>query len=260
MLMISNVLDPSLYEPVRLPLAPAEPLPPWCYTSDQFYRAEVERIFLKTWNFIGRVEMVPTPGSYYALNFVGVPLLVVRAKDNSVKAFLNSCRHRGTPLVKGCGTTKMLTCPYHSWTYATDGRLVSAPGHARCAGFSLAGLWPQAGARSRPGADFIFVTFDDDAPPLSAHLGNIADHLGSYRSRTWSSPAARNTTSSAIGRPTSRMRWRPTIRRRCTRRASACRCATWSNSTGEWVGLHEEHEGTEAILEGTIRRFRSFRG
>ena len=77
MLMISNFLDPSLYEPVRLPLASAEPLPPWCYTSDQFYRAEVERIFLKTWNFMGRVEMVPTPGSYYALNFVGIPLLIV---------------------------------------------------------------------------------------------------------------------------------------------------------------------------------------
>lgn len=249
MLMIPNVFDPSLYEPVRLPLATAEPLPPWCYTTDQFYRAEVERIFLKTWNFIGRLEMVPTPGSYYALNFVGVPLLIVRDKDETVRAFLNSCRHRGTPLVKGCGTTRMLTCPYHSWTFATDGRLVSAPGMRDAPGFSLEdyGLKP---VRLETWAGFIFVNFDDEAPPLSAHLGNVADHLGSYRFEdiivTRRKEYDLKCNWKAYVENAMEAYHTPTVHKA----SIGLQVCNVVDSAGEWVGLHEEHEGTEAILEG----------
>jgi len=248
MLTISNVLDPSLYAGARLPLLEAEPLPPWCYTSDEFYKAEVENIFLQTWNFGGRVEMLPEPGNYLTFTFVGVPLLFVRDKDKKIKGFLNSCRHRGTPVAAGCGKTQMFSCPYHAWTFATDGRLVSAPGMQEVPNFKLRdySLRP---VRVDTWKGFFFFTFNEEAPPLSTHLGNIGEHLDSY--------AFDEMVMTRRVEYDLKCNWKayvenameayhtPTVHKD----SIGLQVCTVVNSTGEWLGLHEEHEGTEAVLD-----------
>ena len=72
---------------------------------------------------------VPEPGSYRSIDIAGVPVLTVRQTDGSVKAFINACRHRGALVVgEGCGQTRRFTCPYHAWSYDTEGTLVGISG------------------------------------------------------------------------------------------------------------------------------------
>src|SRR5687767_5564243 len=161
----SDLFDPRHYENVRRPLLEAETLPPWCYTSEAFYRREVDRLFMKVWNFLGRVEQVPNRGDYFTLDFAGVPLIVVRGDDDKVRAFANTCRHRGSQLLEGNGSCKAIVCPYHSWTYKLNGELAGAPEMEQTAGFRKEdhGL---VQLRLDTWAGFIFVNFDAHAAPL----------------------------------------------------------------------------------------------
>jgi phenylpropionate dioxygenase-like ring-hydroxylating dioxygenase large terminal subunit len=166
---------------VRKPLLQAETLPPWCYTSDKFYQREVERIWRKAWNFLGHVAQVSKPGDYLALEFAGVPLLIVRDKDDVVRAFANSCRHRGSALLdEGTGRCRSLICPYHSWTYNLDGTLAGAPEMQKTEDFdrSKNGLIP---IRLETWGGFMFVCFDETAAPLSTWLGGLPEKLACYR-------------------------------------------------------------------------------
>ena len=176
----ADLFDPRHYAAVRKPLLQAETLPPWCYTSTAFYQREVERIWRKAWNFLGHVEQVSKPGDYVALEFAGVPLIIVRGKDNVVRAFANSCRHRGSALLdEGTGNCKLMVCPYHSWSYALDGTLAGAPEMQKTEGFDPAknGLVP---LRLETWGGFLFVCFDVAAPPLATWLGGLPKKLECY--------------------------------------------------------------------------------
>jgi phenylpropionate dioxygenase-like ring-hydroxylating dioxygenase large terminal subunit len=96
-----SLFDPGAYVATRRPALEAETLPPAAYTSEEFYRREVDRIFLREWNFMGRSDLVPNAGDYFAVELVGVPIIVVRGADGQVRAFANHCRHRGSSLVLG---------------------------------------------------------------------------------------------------------------------------------------------------------------
>src|SRR4051794_34850613 len=98
-----DLFDPRTYDAARRPLLEAETLPPACYTSGEFFKREIETIFMREWNFIGRADAIPHAGDYYTVDFVGVPLLVMRGEDRQVRAFVNSCRHRGSKVVSGQG-------------------------------------------------------------------------------------------------------------------------------------------------------------
>ena len=177
---IANMFDPHRYDAVRRPLLEAETLPPDCYTSEAFYRREVETIFLKVWNFIGREDRIPNTGDYAAFEFVGVPVVVVRERDGKIRAFANSCRHRGAKVMQGDGNCTVMTCPYHSWTYALDGRLIGAMEMDETDGFDRKefGL---VELRLETWAGFLFLNFDHDAEPLAAWLGDLPEVLASYR-------------------------------------------------------------------------------
>ena len=176
----SIAVTPETYNNVRQPLAKAQTLPPWTYTSEEFYRIEIERIFRKVWNCIGRVERIPDPGSYFTLDLAGVPLIVARDNDNTVRAFANSCRHRGTMVASGEGHCRTFTCPYHSWTYDLQGRLISAPTEMdKTEDFRLDnhGLVP---IRLETWAGFIFITFNDSAESLDTYLGDLPNLVAPY--------------------------------------------------------------------------------
>jgi choline monooxygenase len=180
MIAETEMFDPRHYEAVRRPLLDAETMPTWCYTSPAFYRREVERIFHKVWNFLGAADRLAGPGDYFTLDFAGVPLIVLRDRDGELRAFANSCRHRGSMLLEGSGNCRVIVCPYHSWSYHLDGSLGGAPEMQQTHGFdpdrhSLVPL------RIDSWGGFLFVNFAADAPPLADYLGDLPEKVGPYR-------------------------------------------------------------------------------
>jgi phenylpropionate dioxygenase-like ring-hydroxylating dioxygenase large terminal subunit len=91
------------------------------------FELEKRKLFWERPQLIALTADLPNPGDYYATDIAGKPILIVRNKDGEAKAFLNACRHRGVKLAEGCGHGNGFTCPYHGWTYNTDGALISVP-------------------------------------------------------------------------------------------------------------------------------------
>ena len=97
------------------------------FVDKERFELEKEEFFRKRAQLIAYSADIPNPGDYYATNIAGKPILMTRGKDGKTHAFLNACRHRGVPLAEGCGHAAGFTCPYHGWTYALNGDLISVP-------------------------------------------------------------------------------------------------------------------------------------
>ena len=120
---------------------------------------------------------MPEAGSWKVWDRAGFPVLIVRGKDMKVRAFYNSCRHRGASLIRGAsGTTKVLDCKFHGWTYDLAGQLIFVPAEHEFPGLDKAanGLVP---LRCEMWGNLIFVNRDMDALPLMQHLGKAAEKL-----------------------------------------------------------------------------------
>jgi Rieske 2Fe-2S family protein len=108
---------------------PGYSLPRDFYSSELVYRAELERIWRHGWLFAGHTCEIPNPGDYFTLAVDADSLIVIRDDDGQIHALWNVCRHRGTQIcTESQGRAGRLVCPYHQWTYARDGALVSCRG------------------------------------------------------------------------------------------------------------------------------------
>ncbi len=97
------------------------------FVDQERFEVEKKKLFLERPQLIALSADLPEPGDYYATDIAGRPILIVRGKDGVARAFLNACRHRGVKLAEGCGHGAGFTCPYHGWTYNTEGALISVP-------------------------------------------------------------------------------------------------------------------------------------
>lgn len=181
-----DLLAPRHYAAVRRGGRLMRALPLWCYTSERFFAAEKERIFLRSWNLLERAEIVPEVGDFRAMTFLGVPLLVVRGKDMQVRVFANTCRHRGALVAEGSGNCKVFRCPYHFWTYGLDGRLIGAGGYNDPDGKPLIDAsnkeeFGLAEVESGTWGGFIFIRFKSGPESLEQHLGAFVETLASHR-------------------------------------------------------------------------------
>ncbi len=88
---------------------------------------EREKLFRTRPLFVTMSCRIPNPGDYVTDEIAGLPVLVVRGTDRRVRAFANICRHRGAPVITGCGHARSFSCPYHGWTYGLDGTLAGVP-------------------------------------------------------------------------------------------------------------------------------------
>jgi phenylpropionate dioxygenase-like ring-hydroxylating dioxygenase large terminal subunit len=143
------------------------------YTDPRVYEREVERIFNRTWLFAGHASEVREAGDYFTTTLVGQPLLIARGKDGNVRAFYNTCRHRGSKVVlETCGHAAAFRCPYHFWVYDLDGALIGVPGEESYDGSGFVKEEnPLAGVRCEEELGLLFVTFNRDAPSLREYLG-----------------------------------------------------------------------------------------
>ncbi len=176
----SDLFNPRHYAGVRRPLAEAETLPAWCYTEPAFLAREIERIFLGHWLFVARADEVAGPGDYLDIATPAGPVALVRGRDGTLRAFANTCRHRGARLLEGKGACRAIVCPYHAWTYDLEGHLVGAPGMAEVAGFDRArqALVP---VRVEQWQGFVFIALGDGVGPLADQLGDLPAKFGPYR-------------------------------------------------------------------------------
>jgi phenylpropionate dioxygenase-like ring-hydroxylating dioxygenase large terminal subunit len=150
---------------------------PWSWYSDPaVLRREHERIFLRSWQYVGHVGQAAEPGSYFTGSLGLAPVVVTRARDGELRAFLNVCRHRGFVVAEGAGRRETLQCRYHAWTYGLDGRLRAAPRSEREPEFDVEDL-SLAPLRLATWGPFVFVTADAGGPPLEDALGPVPAQL-----------------------------------------------------------------------------------
>jgi glycine betaine catabolism A len=141
-------------------------LPGRDYYAPELFEVERERIFLRHWFYLGRVDELAEPGDFRAVDVAGESIVVVVDKDGSLNAFYNVCRHRGSQLCDpGSGHMRgAIKCPYHAWTYSFDGRLIGTPlvAEDEIDRASL-GLWSLS---VDTWAGFLFVNFAEEPQPL----------------------------------------------------------------------------------------------
>src|SRR5262245_58977126 len=98
------------------------------FVNDEIYREELERVFTRAWLFIGHESQIPNPGDFFVSSMGEESVILCRDRAGKVHVFLNSCRHRGMKVCRyDDGNTAEFQCPYHGWSYATDGTLVGVP-------------------------------------------------------------------------------------------------------------------------------------
>ncbi|MBT3558106.1 MAG: aromatic ring-hydroxylating dioxygenase subunit alpha [Rhodospirillales bacterium] len=159
---------------VAAPIETSASLPPACYADADVAGLERDAVFRTSWVGIGRWDQWKNVGDYSALTIADIPVIVVRDKSQVLKAYSNSCRHRGSLMLEGSGNAQTISCPFHRWTYGLDGELRGAPDMPECATFNKCdhGL-VQFRAAERDG--FAFICFDDATPDLDEWLGDFSE-------------------------------------------------------------------------------------
>ena len=116
------------FEATRLKLLRSRHLPGLVYSSPAIYALEKERIFMRSWLSVGRVEQLANVGDFMTIKVMDEPLVIARHSADEIVCFVNMCLHRGVEVAVGRGNAKDFSCPYHAWLYDTAGKLIVAPG------------------------------------------------------------------------------------------------------------------------------------
>jgi choline monooxygenase len=147
---------------------------PW-YFDPQIADLELQSVFAKTWQVVGRVDQVKSNGGFFTADLAGDPLVVARGEDGQLRAFYNVCRHHAAAVVtEAQGSAKQFRCPYHGWTYGIDGALKGMVEFEGVCNFDRAknGLVP---VQVDTWENFVYVNLDDRAAPLRDFLGKIPE-------------------------------------------------------------------------------------
>ena len=156
-------------------------MPAWIYHDPRLEALEWERILRPSWQLVCHSSSIPHPGDFVTVDLGPDSVLVVRDRQGGVRAFHNVCRHRGARLQEGTGRCpRVITCPYHGWTYQLDGRLTGVPSRA-----TFDALEPQhlglATVRLESWLGFLFVCLAGSPPAPGQVLAPLADEFAPYR-------------------------------------------------------------------------------
>jgi phenylpropionate dioxygenase-like ring-hydroxylating dioxygenase large terminal subunit len=156
-------------------------LPGWLYFDPEFFEAEKKAFLRAAPQVVCHESEIAQPGDWRTLEFLGESVIVMRGDDGEVRAFSNVCRHRGSRLVDGTGgCAKVLTCPYHAWSYGRDGSLVGVPHRQEYPGLQTDqfALHPVALEKWR---GFLFVTLEAGAPSVAEMMAPYDSEVAPYR-------------------------------------------------------------------------------
>ncbi len=156
------------------------PVPAARYTDPGFARLEHDGLWMKNWLLAGHISDLPGPGSFFLFEQLNKSVIISRAKDGTIRAFHNACRHRGSALLlEHSGKAMRFVCPYHAWGYSLEGELKSVPDQHdfTCLDKAENGLLP---VRCEVELGMIFINFDDNAGPLADFLAPQAPQKVGY--------------------------------------------------------------------------------
>jgi len=154
------------------------------YYSREFAQREWDHLWTRIWHVAGRAADIPEPGDLLVHDFMKESVLCIRQDDGSVRAFYNSCRHRGMRMLRDSGSMDSISCPYHGWRYGKDGVLRHAqdghdfPQGDPCGRLSLREL------RCDQWGGFVWYTMDDDGPSLADYLDPMPELYRNYPMET----------------------------------------------------------------------------
>lgn len=160
------------------------------YISCELFELEQEHFFANTWNYVGHDSQIPNAGDYITVDIAGRPLIAVRHTDGSVKVLMNRCAHKGSRLVSmPCGNTgKFFRCPYHAWTFKTDGSLLAIPLKNGYEGTRLHECESAKGVAAlkhvRVYRGFIFARINDAGADFEAYFGESLGSIDNMADRS----------------------------------------------------------------------------
>src|SRR3954463_9256677 len=160
------------------------------YVDEEVFQLEMEHLFANTWVYVGHDSQVPNPGDYYGTTIGTQPILMVRHTDGTVKVLHNRCPHKGTRITtESCGNAgKFFRCPYHAWTYRTDGSLLAIPLKNGYEGTTLSecdsakGLVAVKNVRVYRG--FVFAKLNDAGPGFEEYFGDSLSSIDNMADRS----------------------------------------------------------------------------
>ncbi|HXS49542.1 MAG TPA: aromatic ring-hydroxylating dioxygenase subunit alpha [Sphingomicrobium sp.] len=156
-------------------------LPGWLYFDPEFFEAEKKAFLRAAPQVVCHESEINEPGEWRSLDYLGESVIVIRGDDGETRAFSNVCRHRGSRLVDGTGgCAKVLTCPYHAWSYGRDGQLVGVPHRHEYPDLQTEGL----GLHPVPLENwhgFLFVTLEPGAPSVTEMMAPYDAEVAPYR-------------------------------------------------------------------------------
>lgn len=158
--------------------AAAETLPARCYVDPAILAEERRQVFARSWQWVGSLDQLPVPGSRFAAEVAGEPLIVLRDEEG-LRALSAVCRHRAGRVGPADGRGQTLRCAYHGWTYGLDGALLGAPEFEGTKGFDRAACRLPA-FRAEAWGPWIFVNLDPGAPSLAETLGEILPETAAW--------------------------------------------------------------------------------
>ncbi|MBI28385.1 MAG: 2Fe-2S ferredoxin [Pelagibacteraceae bacterium] len=125
---IYDVISKEKLNAVSQPIEKAHGLPNECYLNEEYLTIERKKLFEDKWVVIGVASSIPNIGDAKPFELLGIPLIILRDKNNNIRVFHNVCSHRGYKLLqKKCNIKNVIRCPYHSWSYGLDGNLSATP-------------------------------------------------------------------------------------------------------------------------------------
>lgn len=167
-------------------ITPADPLdgyslPGWAYHDPDFFKLEMERVIRPSWQVVCHVSDIAGAGDWHSLELLGESIIVIRANDGAVRAFYNVCRHRASRLVDGSsGCAQRLVCPYHGWTYASDGKLTGVPGRGDYSGLDQGALGLNP-VECEVWQGFIFIRLAGGGPSVAEMMAPYEAMIAPYR-------------------------------------------------------------------------------
>ncbi|MDM0034761.1 aromatic ring-hydroxylating dioxygenase subunit alpha [Variovorax sp. J22P271] len=181
------------------------------YLSEELFALEQERLFARTWLYVGHASHVPNSGDFWSLELAGRPVMMVRQADGAVRVFYNRCAHKGSRLVTDeCGNTgKFFRCPYHAWTYKLDGAPLAIPLKSGYEGTRLKECESGQGLTELKHTavyrDFVFVRLSDEGPGFEEFFGEV---LGAIDNMVDRSPEGRLTVGGGVLRNIIHCNWK----------------------------------------------------
>lgn len=181
------------------------------YVDEEVFELEMVRLFARAWVYVGHASQVPEAGDYITTTIGRASVVMVRHTDGSIRVLHNRCPHKGTQVAADpCGSTgRFFRCPYHAWTFRTDGSLLSTPlrkGYEDT-GFegseAAGGMRPVAGVRAY--RDFVFAQLDPSGPDFEAFFGGSLSSIDNMVDR---SPEGRLEVAGGVFRYLHRCNWK----------------------------------------------------